>query len=598
VKKIKFLCVAVLLIVAMSMLVGCNRGDDTPAPAPQPTPPATTPTTPTPPQTVPEAAPAVIEDGLLVMSHVRVPAMAGYTPVMPAGEDVTITIGVQSVITADDHDTNWLTLHMQELTGVNLEFDVFPAAADEARTRFTLMVTAGSDLPDVMLVPFNDEQVWELTQAGVFIPTTEWWNDPTIAPNVWDIDPADREHIFRSLSMYSGNIYSLPSWLAAEWDVGIGRAWMNHEWLEAVGMDMPQTTDELRAVLEAFVNNDPTGTGRRTIGATGSPGGWGTSVFHFLLNAFTYAHPATQYLHVQNGTVFSSLHQPEFWDGMEFINGLVRDGLLEVEAFTQTTAELTAIAQQEDALAGMITAASYAGIFGGAHTPFKQRMTLMPPLTGPQGVNYTVASPHLPTHQWLITRSAEQPIVAFQLGEMFLSEYWALTFQHGPHGENWHSDPAVFGNWVGEFADMPVTYVVDPALNAWGRPGNLIWGTGPRYYSWPLIRGRGMVLREDFIERGGRVSNWSLHYQMYPSRYPEERLSRRLNSESEIQELAMIQPILISHIDSQLAEFAVGSRPLSEYAAFLQELEALGLPRFIQLAQNGHNRINGLPIPY
>ena len=580
-RKTKFLCATMLLVATLALLVACGRNGGTATATPAPG---------------TQGTPAV--NDALIMQHVPVPAMAGYTPVLPDGMDITITVGISAVITAEDHDTNWLTMHIQELTGVNLEFDVFPSAAAEARTRFTLMNVAGEVLPDVMLIPFTDAYVWELSQLGVFQPTTAWWNDPAISPNVWDIDPADREHIFRSLAMYDGNLFSLPSWLSAEWDVGIGRAWINHEWLEAVGMDMPLTTGELRDVLYAFVNNDPTGTGSRTIGMTGSPGGWGQNVFHFLMNGFTYAHPATQWLHVQNGEVFSSLFVPEFWDGMEFIHGLVRDGLLEVEAFTQAPAELNAIAQQEVALAGVITGASYAGMFGGAHTPFKQRMSLMTPLTGPQGVNYTVASPHLPTHQWLVTRSAENPIVAYQLGEMFLAEYWALTFQHGPHGVNWHSDPAVFGRWVGEFADMPATYVVDPALNAWGRPGNLIWGTGPRYYSWPLIRGRGMVLREDFVAAGGRVSSWSVHYDLYPSRYPAERLCRRLNSEAEIEELAMIQPILISHIDSNLAAFAVGNRPLSEADAFLAELEAFGMTRFIQLAQNGHNRIHGLPPRY
>ena len=594
-QKVMFLCVAALLLTTMVFIAGCGGNDE---PAPAPAAPAETAPAPAAQEPTPTPGPAMVADGHIVMSHVPVPAMAGYTPVLPDGVQVTINIGIQSAIVADDHDTNWLTLHIQELTGVNLEFDVFPAAADEARTRFTLMIAGGGDLPDIVLIPFNDAQVWELVQAGVFIPTTDMWNDPEIARNVWNIDPADREHIFRSLMMYDGNIYSLPSWLSAEWDVGIGRAWINHEWLEALGMDMPLTTDELRNALYAFVNNDPTGTGSRTIGLTGAPGGWGTSVFHFLMNAFTYAHPATQWLHVQDGVVFSSLHQPEFWDGMEFIQGLVADGLLEVDAFTQTTAELAAIAQQEEALAGMITAASYAGIFGGAHTPFMDRMTLMPPLTGPQGVNYTVASPHLPTHNWLITRSAEQPVVTFQVGEMFLAEYWALSFQHGPHGQNWHSDPAVFHGWVGEFHDMPTTYVVEPELNAWGRPGNIIWGVGPRYYAWPLIYGRGMVSREDFFERGGRMSNWSAHYQLYPPRYPEERLGRRLHSDAELAELAMIQPILISHIDSQLAEFAVGGRSLSESDAFLQELEAFGWTRFVQLSQNGHNRILGLPIAY
>jgi len=81
------------------------------------------------------AAPA--GDGAAAPATADAPATAADTN--DADDDApTLLIGLQSHITIEDINTNWLTLHTEEQLGVNLEFDEFAATIDDARTRFSL----------------------------------------------------------------------------------------------------------------------------------------------------------------------------------------------------------------------------------------------------------------------------------------------------------------------------------------------------------------------------------------------------------------------------------------------------------------------------
>ena len=513
-------------------------------------------------------------------------------------EQITIVIGMMANVMMEDPDTNWLTLYIQERTGFNIEFDIFPMDTSDALTRFTLMVAGGQRLPCVTILPFNEAMVWEYVEAGVFQPITDWWNNPETAPNVANMIDEDRIPLTQALTMPDGHIYTIPVFARSPWNEMPFRSWINRDWLDNLGLDMPTTTDELRNVLYAFVNNDPNGTGNRTIGMTGG-GGWGANPLPFLMNAFTYANPDTFWLHVEDGIVYSVHSRPEFRDGLEFIYGLVRDGLLETDAFVQSMAELQAITMAEEALAGVVTGGSYSGLFGPSGPAF-DRVALMPPLIGPQGVQHAPRIAPLPSHSsaWQITRDAENAFAAFQVGEMFMGEYWSRVFASGQEDVHWSRDPEILATWRGRFTDVPDVAVVFVDTNPWGRPGNVIWGAGPRYNSWRIVRGTGFMPMDEYLAAGQPEFLQAVHYRLYMPHIPEDVIGRRVFTAEEMAEVATIQTLLMEHITANNAAFATGQRPLSDYDTFLQELDALGMQRFIQLTQNGHNRNLGLPATY
>ncbi len=41
------------------------------------------------------------------------------------------------------------------------------------------------------------------------------------------------------------------------------KIYLRQDWMDALGLDMPETTEELREVLRAFVNDDPNGNAKK-----------------------------------------------------------------------------------------------------------------------------------------------------------------------------------------------------------------------------------------------------------------------------------------------------------------------------------------------
>ena len=582
---------AVFAFAACGTATDAGADDETAAPA-EPAAQATT-------QNAGETATGTAVEGYF--THVDVHhRLQGQLPVWQGAEPFPISIGIRASLVAEDHDTNWLTLYLQERMNVDLTFDVFPMDTADATTRFTLMVAGGQELPDATMLPFNELQVSEFARMGVFIPLTEMLNDPSIAVNVWEMEDWSRNDMFRDLTFADGEIYSLPTYARPNsWSEFGFRVWINQEWMQNLGYtvpdDIPVYTGDFRDMMYRFVNDDPNGDGQSTIGVMGAGVMGSNHVIPFIINAFTYANPNRQWRHVENGVIYSSLFTPGFRDGMEFIAGMVADGLIDFDSFVQSFDELRAIAQTPDrAIVGVIPGGSYSQLFGGTTGPILERYHLMKPLRGPEGVSYTPVTIPLPSHDGMqITRDAAHPAETLMFGDFFFSDYGQRTWHSGEYGHHWTSDPDVLATWVGRFMDVPESLVVFRETNVWGQPGNTIWAAGPRYQRWSVIRAEGLMPRDEY--EVSVIGNWNrLNYEWYSPHSPAENIGRWVFTEEETEEMANIEPMLLEHINANLAAFAVGQRPISDYDAFLGELEAFGMTRYLQLSQNAFNRANGL----
>ncbi len=80
--------------------------------------------------------------------------------------------------------------------------------------------------------------------------------------------------------------------------------WMNQEWLDALGLAQPATTDELYEVLIAFRDNDPNGNGvRDEIPLAGTEASYSKQPYDNITNAFVYNDPKNSRLYVEDGRV-------------------------------------------------------------------------------------------------------------------------------------------------------------------------------------------------------------------------------------------------------------------------------------------------------
>ena len=141
--------------------------------------------------------------------------------------------------------------YVAEKTGVIYELVTTPPGSEPAE--FINMMIASEDLPDILRPIGGVEQT--LIEQGGALALDELL--PQYAPNVWERIPQEAWDVVRAASE-DGKIYYVPKvYMIPE------RAPMiRQDWLEAVGMEMPATTEEYKEVLRAFRDKDPNGNGK------------------------------------------------------------------------------------------------------------------------------------------------------------------------------------------------------------------------------------------------------------------------------------------------------------------------------------------------
>lgn len=170
-------------------------------------------------------------------------------------ESITLDIFARKdPATHDDWNDAWVLNQYEEMTNVDINWEMVPH--DSFSEKFYLKL--GSDsLPDVFYGGYiSDLDLMKYGDQGIFISLNDLIEE--YAPNlqkVLDEYPEVRE----ALTMIDGNIYSFP--FANHPDFISKRIapypFINQDWLDALGMEMPQTTDDFYEYLKGVKEGDP-----------------------------------------------------------------------------------------------------------------------------------------------------------------------------------------------------------------------------------------------------------------------------------------------------------------------------------------------------
>jgi len=225
--------------------------------------------------------------------------------------DGKITVGVPQDVTIPDYDTNGLSLYLEEITGLDIEWIFFSSTASNYAQQLSLMCTGGEKLPDVLLgLSLGHYTVNQYGEDGFFVDLSELIE--TDAPNykkaLSKLSKTEQKYIKeKGTNTTDGkSIYALPSYGMEVIDCMQSLMYINKTWLDAVGMDVPTTISELDAVCEAFATKDPNGNGK----ADEMPMLAQASVRNWILNAFVEYDAAN--FNVKDGKVWDPMFSDEF----------------------------------------------------------------------------------------------------------------------------------------------------------------------------------------------------------------------------------------------------------------------------------------------
>jgi putative aldouronate transport system substrate-binding protein len=185
---------------------------------------------------------------------------------------ISITVSTRFFATeklpeGDTPQSNQYTRHIMDT--LNIEVKSAWAAADgkDYDQRVSLAI-ASNDLPDAIVM--NAQQFRQAAKAGEIQDLTDVYAGYAYGRIKEMVDSS--KGIAMKAASYGARMMGLPSLNVPEDSYHL--TWLRKDWLDKLGLSVPNTLDQLEAVAKAFVERDPDGNGKPdTIGITGPQNG-------------------------------------------------------------------------------------------------------------------------------------------------------------------------------------------------------------------------------------------------------------------------------------------------------------------------------------
>ena len=213
------------------------------------------------------------------------------------------------------------------------------ASSSDFDEKMNLCIGSGT-IPELMNV--NATQYRALLKYDMIQPLDQYFDDYASDALKGYVESGGEE-LKKCISNDKGEMMAIPAPnITAS---GINEMWIRQDWLDNLGLEVPRTWDELAAVAEAFVTQDPDGNGEAdTIGILG-PGNTdhmnaiGGNQFG-LDPLFSSFQSYPQYwLQDEDGTVKYGSIQPETRTALEKIQKLYTDKLIDTEMLVRNNCQ-------------------------------------------------------------------------------------------------------------------------------------------------------------------------------------------------------------------------------------------------------------------
>ncbi len=515
-------------------------------------------------------------------------------------EKVTLTVAIADHAKIEDYETNWMTQYIEEKANVDLVFEIYPSA--EYNTKINVMIQSGDKLPDIIIGSFSNAMVYSWAQEEALAPLTEYYNDPSVGYYMNDAVERTGANIFSQMTMPDGEIYAIPKLNQSSANEPIAKFQIYKPWLDALNLEAPTTTEEFHNVMHAFVTGDPNGNGIADemgfVGYGGSNAKW----FQALMSSFVYASRKVNFL-VANDGVLSYAYTSDAWkEGLKFMRAMFEDGSIAVESLTQDDSQYKSARNTDVVTVGCIADTIPGSTYYTAGDDRYYNYLAIPPLFGPEGVQYAVYEPSACTPAFIVSADCEDPETAFRVGDLMVSEYLSIVTRFGKEGENWAwykdydrypiSDPAKF---VAVKGAEPTIILFDPDFWGFTQQNNAWMQNGPFIRQYAIADGRmsELAIKSDTGVTENKVILTDGANRMYQESgwLPEEPFLPLLYTDEESAVINDIQATLTSFLEETTAAFLMGSKDIdAEWDSFQQELKTIGIDKALEINQTAYDR--------
>lgn len=433
------------------------------------------------------------------------------------------------------------------------------------------ILLASGELPDIIFgfQTFNDADI--INNLDYFLPLDDLIDQ--YMPNYKAALEAMPE-LKKVTTFPDGKMYSFGKNLPKR-PVSCNQPIINKKWLDNLGLSVPTTVDELYTVLKAFKDQDANGNGdpNDEIPISGAKG-----VSMDLLNPFGITDINGYKMMVNtDGSLTYYPTSAQYKEGIKWLNKLYSEGIIDQEAFTQDDSMLSAKRQDPNvARVGLEYAWTPDSNFG----IWSSEYEVIAPITGPDGKAYTGGDPNgvssIMRNEAMITSFCKNPEVAarwidqFYTGEASIQNFWGGI-----------------GTVITKNADGTYELNNPPegtSADAWYWDSSLR-DFGPKFVS------------KDFQDKiklsptsgdGLKVELSKLGESTITTPYPSVMFTNEENEE---------RPTLTADIDkyveSMRAQWITEGGIDEGWDAYVEQLNAMGLERLIQIYTDAYARYTG-----
>lgn len=364
--------------------------------------------------------------------------------------------------------------------------------------------------------------------------------------------------------------------------------WINTQWLKALHLPMPTTTQQFEQMLVDFKTKHPDGV-KNPIPLTGDVDGWQGNFIGFLMSAFVYdsgQNGPKQFTVMNHGRVEFAATTPQWKQGLEYIHQLYAKGLIDPGALTQSqNVVIQEVAQHR---VGVFAAGANNNILNDSppHTYYKVWQAL-PPLKGPGGLRTAVWMQDYvdDTAAFAITNKATkaQQIAAIKLANFAYTRLGTEMEVYGPEGKYWHYAKKGLKGLNGKQAVfVSSNAVLEPSTET-----NLIWGQNGLYnqnlnIQWSAQNPLSYQGEQLFLYLQSKK-----YYRPYLPPLKDVYPMWYWIPPAKAQQFASLETQINDYVNSNTAELITGAESIqSGWKGYVQGVKNLGLNQYLGILQD------------
>ncbi|MCI8623737.1 MAG: extracellular solute-binding protein [Provencibacterium sp.] len=548
-QKSKILSLVLAAALAASALAGCSGGGSSSSSAPASSAPASSAASSTPASS--GAASGDASGAPVDLSEkVSYTAMAAFRPQHADFDDMDIVKAVN------------------EAANIEIKWELVP---DASLTEKKNLALSTGDVPDVMINVLNDTDIQK--NAKLFLALDEYTD---YTPNMNKILESDK-NVSDFMKLSDGHYYSLAFWHEKPYEGAYSDLYINQDWLDACGLEMPNTIEEFEAMLVAFKTKDPNGNGQ----ADEIP-------FSFIQNhqyfgLYSLYTPfgvvdQTSRLDIKDGQVYFTANNDAWKEGTKWIASLYAQGLMDVEGFTQDRSMLFSKGKSDPVMLGSLFAFLIDNVVGADRVPSYSYCLPLESVTGDGSRVYRyINNPIAARGYSAVSKNCKNPERLIYWLDLNLEPDYSLQNTYGS-----------FGQQLIDSTDAAYTYEFAIAPDGMSQDDYRFKGAPAGFPSYiPADLYATLKPAPDVARK--------ISYMEATSDYlTKESIPLVLFTDEESKELATMQTSIQDYVLQKQAAWITGQADIdAEWDSYLSQLQAMGVDRYVQIYQDATNRYYG-----